>query len=257
VPGDIEPTFPLKEDAMNQYCMFKGTLLRAAPYEDRYVGSPHYVLILKNGNDETFKVVINSASTEVGGDGSNDVYFYADLNFSDPLTAKLVDLAPGLHTTGFPKLDYWQDRSLLDLRRMRAVPYANDAGDRVDVNDIIDDVLTIDETRDSEALPYDNGSGQTQDRLFWTPLDPAVTVYGFGFLFLPQQDGLHETHMNQGNPRGRHWKENGAFQDGAVIVERAGGFMALFTAFQTQCLPTDALGRPEHGAMPLPEFIRS
>jgi len=138
---------------------------------------------------------------------------------------------------------------------LRSVPYLDANGDRADVNDIISDILTIDTTQPPQAIPYDSGNGQPQDRNFFPPKDPKVTVYGFGFLFQPAEDGLHETHMNQGNPPGRHSKENGAFQDGAVIVERAGKFMAMFTAFQTQMLPTNSEGFPEKGAKPLPAFI--
>jgi uncharacterized protein YukJ len=242
---------------VNKYCMFKGILVRAAPFKDQYVGSPHYIMTVRDLAGNLFNIVVNSASTERGEDGDNNVYFYADLNFDDPLTAKLTALQPRLYTDGFPPLDYWQDRSLLDMRRMRPVPYEDGAGNRVDVNDIIDDALTIDETKPSQEYSYDNGTGNLQDRAFWTPSDSAIIVYGFGFLFQPKQDGLHETHMNQGNPRGRHWKENGAFQDGAVIIERSAGFTAFFTAFQTQCLPTNALGQPVSNAIPLPEFIRS
>lgn len=240
---------------MNQYCMFKGTLQNAAPFKPQYVGSPHYVINVKGSDDAIFKIVVNSASTEVGEDGNNNVYFYADLNFTDPLTDKLGQLPYGLQTTDFPRLDYWQDRSLLDLRRMRPVPYADQNGQRADVNDIISEILSIDTTQPPTSLPYDNGNGQPQNRDFYPPTDHDVVVYGFGFLFLPKQDGLHETHMNQGNPRGKHWAENGAFQDGAVIVQRADGFAAIFTAFQTQCLPTDARGYPLASARPLPAFI--
>ncbi len=243
---------------MNEYCMFKGTLQNAAPFEPQYPGSPHYVINVKGDDDAIFKIVVNSASTEIGEDGNNNVYFYADLNFTDPVTNKLGQLESKLHTADFPRLDYWQDRSLLDLRRMRPVPYADENGQRADVNDIISEILSIDTSQKPTPLPYDNGSGQLHNRDFYPPTDNGVVVYGFGFLFPPpKQDGLHETHMNQGNPRGKHWGENGAFQDGAVIVERAGNFAAIFTAFQTQYLPTDAKGYPVAGARPLPEFIAS
>jgi len=241
---------------MNKYCMFKGILVNAAPFKPEYPGSPHYVVTLKGDDDKQFKVVINSASDTVGEDGNNNVYFYADLNFDDPVTDKLGGLGNGLHVDDFPKLDYWQDRSLLDIRRMRPVPFQDENGNRVDVNDDINGVLTIDIHTTPQSLPYDNGSGHLQNRDFFTPTDRKVMVYGFGFLFQPQEDGLHETHMNQGNPRGRHWKENGAFQDGAVIVERNGSFAAFFTAFQTQYLPTDARGFPLPDAVALPDFIR-
>ncbi|WP_233834652.1 DUF2278 family protein [Paraburkholderia sp. ZP32-5] len=241
---------------MNEYCMFKGKLLRAAPFKDSYVGSPHYVITICAADNVPFNLVVNSASTEPGEDGNDDVYFYADLNFTDPLTAKLEALDPGLYTSGFPRLDYWQDSSLLDIHRMRPVPYEDENGQRADVNDIIDEILTIDESQPSQSLPFDNGSGQLRNRDYWTPTTAGIIVYGFGFLFLPKKDGLHETHMNQGNPPGKHYKENGAFQDGAVIVQRPDGFAAMFTAFQTQQLPTNAKGNPTPNARPLPDFIR-
>src|SRR5262249_49632337 len=209
---------------MNEYCMFKGRLLRAAPFKDSYPGSPHYVITVAGNDDKPFNIVVNSASTEPGEDGSDDVYFYADPNFSDPLTARLKALDFGLHTSGFPRLDYWQDRNLLDFHRMRAVPYEDESGNRADVNDTIDEILTIGEAQPSQSFPYDNGSGKLHDRDFWVPAAQNLVVFGFGFLFLPKKDGLHETHMNQGNPPGRHAKENGAFQDGAVIVQRGDKF---------------------------------
>jgi uncharacterized protein YukJ len=97
------------------------------------------------------------------------------------------------------------------------VPYKDATGARFDINDEINDLLTIDENRPSEERPYNNGR-DTQDRTFWRPSGPGdVTVHGFGFLF-PAQDGLHETHMNQGNPvGGGHERENGTFQDGAGL----------------------------------------
>lgn len=87
---------------MNQYCMFKGKLQNAAPFKPQYPGSPHYVINVKGSDDTIFKIVVNSASTEIGEDGNNNVYFYADLNFTDPLTEKLGQLPYGLQTTDFP-----------------------------------------------------------------------------------------------------------------------------------------------------------
>lgn len=240
---------------MNEYCMFKGKLINAAPFLPAYVGSPHYVINVQGSDEAIFKIVVNSASTQIGEDGNYNVYSYADLNFVDPVTDKLTGLALGLHVSDFPRLDYWQDQSLLDLHRMRPIPYAGVDGERADVNDIINAMLSIDTSQAPTSIPYDSGKGAPQPRDFYPPGEAGVIVYGFGFLFQPQEDGLHETHMNQGNPRGPHWQENGAFQDGAVIVQRTNGFAAIFTAFQTQYLPTDSNGFPMKGARPLPEFI--
>jgi uncharacterized protein YukJ len=37
----------------------------------------------------------------------------------------------GLHTEDLSRLDYWQDRSLLDIKRMRPIPYKDEEGNRV------------------------------------------------------------------------------------------------------------------------------
>jgi uncharacterized protein YukJ len=239
----------------NNYCMFKGKLLFGAPYSDAYGGSPHYVITVGKDDGTSFNIVVNSASTAPTANGDNRVYVSIDSNFVDPICDKLRALAAGLYTSGFPELDYWQDRSLLDIRSMRPVPYEDPTGARFDINHEVNDLLTIDENTASEQRPYNNGQ-VTRDRTFWRPSGPGeVTVYGFGFLF-PTQDGLHETHMNQGNPvGGGHERENGIHQDGAVIVQKADGFAAIFTAFQTQWLPTDFRGFPVPNAKPLPQFI--
>ena len=156
----------------NAYCMYKGTLLAGAPFSDAYLGSPHYVITVTDGTGASFNIVVNSASTAPGPGGDDRVYSYIDQQFSDPICDKLTALAPGLYTRGFPKLDYWQDRSLLDIRRMRPVPYEDADGTRFDINDQINDMLTIDITTASEQLPYNNGH-QTQDRTFWRPSGPG------------------------------------------------------------------------------------
>ena len=127
---------------------------------------------------------------------------------------------------------------------MRPIPFQDEQGNRVDVNDTINDVLTIDTTKPSQSLPYDNGSGQIHNRDFFSPTDSTVTVYGFGFLFQPKEDGLHETHMNQGNPIGNHNQDNGVWQDGALFVNlpSQNTWIAVFIAFQTQVWTTDNNG---------------
>jgi uncharacterized protein YukJ len=195
----------------NTYCMYKGILVAGAPYSDAYIGSPHYVIVVSKRDGANFNIAVNSASTAPGPNGDDRVYSYIDPHFVDPICDKLSGLQPDLYTNGFPRLDYWEDRSLLDIRRMRPIPYEDSTGARFDINDQINGLLTIDEGTSSEQRPYDNGH-ETLDRTFWRPSGSGeVTVYGFGFLF-PTRDGLHETHMNQGNPLGGgHERENGVF----------------------------------------------
>ncbi len=236
---------------MNQYCMFKGQLVAAAPYFDEYHANPHYVITVSSDGTDSFNIVVNSSST-VSTNGSKDVYSLVDLHFADPIIRNLDSLASGLYESNFPKLDYWQDHSLVNLKLMRDVPYEDEDGSRFDINDTINDVLTIDESQPFEMVGYQGG-----ERKFWKPTSSTpIMVYGFGFLFLPAKDGLHETHMNQGNPRsGGHAKENGIFQDGAVIVQKSDGFAAMFTAFQSQYVPTNATGYPTADAVPLAQYI--
>ena len=241
----------------NEYCMFKGKLKCGAPFSDKYKGSPHYVIRLTGTDDADFDIVVNAASTAPTSDGDNRVYASIDLHFTDPIIEKLKLLDEGLHTQNFPRLDYFQDASLVNLKSMRPIPYNDASGNRFDINDQVNMLLAIDDSQPSEDLNFNNGKFD-QIRKFWTPTTQNVIVYGFGFLFQPAENGLHETHMNQGNPKnGGHAKENGAFQDGAVIVQIGDNFTAMFTAFQTPYWPTNAQGYPEPDSVALPRYIHA
>lgn len=76
--------------------------------------------------------------------------------------------------------------------------------------------------------------------------DGAATVYAFGSAFSDRGvvDGIHDIHMNQGNPTNNHGGDNGIWQDGALFLEMKGGLTAVFLAFQTQSWTTDAAGNP-------------
>ena len=88
--------------------------------------------------------------------------------------------------------------------------------------------------------------------------DPAARLYAFGARWGPEAarpdlifgfapgNGLHDVHMNQGNPPGRHGHDNGTWQDGALFIELPGDrrWGAVFLAFQSQSWQTDANGFP-------------
>ncbi|NTU54067.1 MAG: YukJ family protein [Chlorobiaceae bacterium] len=69
--------------------------------------------------------------------------------------------------------------------------------------------------------------------------------------------GVHNIHQNQGDPPDSPWAaENGAWQDGAVMVERADGTVAAFLCkFSTQrfCVEEEAEKAGEVMVGPLPE----
>ena len=77
----------------------------------------------------------------------------------------------------------------------------------------------------------------------WGPETSKADAY---FRFLPG-NGIHDIHMNQGNS-GKYKKDNGVFQDGALIVSYPQGkWLAFFFAFQSQSFDTDDKGNPKTG----------
>jgi hypothetical protein len=78
-------------------------------------------------------------------------------------------------------------------------------------------------------------------------LQEARRVFMFGSLFEtgPNGPGVHDTHMNQGDPvppagQADHQSDDGVWQDGAVIIERTDGrIVAWLVKFSTQTLNTN------------------
>lgn len=96
------------------------------------------------------------------------------------------------------------------------------------------------------------------NRLLEKAMNQKLDVYVFG-RFYDSNNGIHDTHMNQGSTKGfindprnrRNDKDdrNDIWQDGAGIVDMGdGSWAAYFAAFTQQELPTDGLGNPEDGA---------
>ena len=57
--------------------------------------------------------------------------------------------------------------------------------------------------------------------------------------------GVHDIHLNQGDPLGQFQHLDGTWQDGAVLIERPSGeIVAFLTKFETQSLHTNSQGLP-------------
>jgi uncharacterized protein YukJ len=82
-----------------------------------------------------------------------------------------------------------------------------------------------------------------------TIADKNGVIYAFGSAFSDRGkvDGIHDIHMNQGNPRGNHGRDNGVWQDGALLIHlpAKGTWTAVFLAFQTESWSTDSAGSPD------------
>ena len=57
--------------------------------------------------------------------------------------------------------------------------------------------------------------------------------------------GVHNVHLNQGDPPGPHQAEDGIWQDGAVVVRNSDGSVRIWQVkFNTQSLDTGPDGLP-------------
>ncbi|KNH08290.1 hypothetical protein BRCH_00221 [Candidatus Burkholderia brachyanthoides] len=238
--------------ASNEYVCFKGTVKLGVPFLKGYKGDPHYVIVSEDQNGREFRIVTNvkSDSSLTGPAGYLVLYAWNE-QFQHPMTADLNKLALGVATSNFPTLDYVHDEGFVDLSSMRPISL-DTTHEENDINALLNDMLELDMSVQGIDFVYPTLTYK-DNRLGWKS-KKEVTVYGFGFLFEPSKDGLHETHMNQGNPKpGKGSKirdysnENGVSQDGAVMMEVDGKFQALFVAFQTQLVPTDDRGWPIPG----------
>jgi len=81
-----------------------------------------------------------------------------------------------------------------------------------------------------------------------TIADADGVIYAFGSAFADagQVDGIHDIHMNQGNPLDSFGADNGIWQDGALFIHlpAKNTWTAVFIAFQTESWQTDDSGTP-------------
>jgi uncharacterized protein YukJ len=81
-----------------------------------------------------------------------------------------------------------------------------------------------------------------------TIADKDGVIYAFGSAYSDsgKVDGIHDIHMNQGNPKNNHGGDNGVWQDGALLISLPSKktWTAVFIAFQTESWTTDSVGNP-------------
>ena len=192
--------------------------------------------ILINRGDMPHRIAINTKSNE----GPSQVLYYADDDFHHEITDALqqsnlqsgytaLDSKPGGLALDFIR------RNLFDTSKMVPLPTNGSGGDTDDLNDRLDFFV-------QQAIT-----------------DPSAVIYAFGQHWLDAQGadhyfpeinpstGIHDIHMNQGNPKGgKYYNDNGPWQDGGLIFHFASRnrWAAVFTAFQSQSFHTDDAGNP-------------
>jgi uncharacterized protein YukJ len=178
---------------------------------------PHYHIDVRRPDAKDFDIAVNIQSF----DGSEVLYAIRP-DEAPPHAASLHQLQWDLYALPAERSDYW-----IDYIRMPLV------------------------TREEmKLLPIESG----QDHELRTELDkfvdesiadPQCTIYVYGYPY-PTDDGIHQIHMNQGNPRGNHAAENGTWHDGAIFAYFPGQdkWWTLLLAFQSQSFNTDDQGNP-------------
>jgi uncharacterized protein YukJ len=208
------------------------SVLQGLPTAGKVVtdASTHYQITLQ-ATAGPFTVAVNIEST----DGSEVLYAILD-NFQPPDPAGLLALPSGMHplpsTPGGLALDFVREQvngaPMITLDQMTLLPESQ--GIR------------------NHATPLENAV----DTLLNQTIADGGTIFAFGSAYADsgQVDGIHDIHMNQGNPAGTFSKDNGIWQDGAIFIYQpsTATWTALFIAFQTESWNTDSSGNPPSNA---------
>jgi uncharacterized protein YukJ len=183
--------------------------------------NPHFRIPVNTGSG-MFTVDVNVEST----DGS-EVLYLIDQNFTPPDPNSLAALATGVNTLerapGGLALDYVREQiggaPMVSRDRMTLLPIGGG-------------------TMKNAVAAAVNAAIQ----------DKNGVIYAFGSSYADPggQQGIHDIHMNQGNPPGSFEKDNAIWQDGALFLElpAKNQWIAVFLAFQTESWMTDNNGNP-------------
>ncbi|GAB3807473.1 hypothetical protein GCM10028819_44400 [Spirosoma humi] len=184
----------------------------------------HFEIKLNTGTD-FYRIAVNVRSQ----DGSM-LMTYVDDNFQHELCARLLESFPenGIYSINDAAkrkqfgLDFLRRNMIGDFAKMVILPNNLPGLD----NDL------------EEKLSF---------ALDKSKADPNARIFAFGEQwpgtskpdkYFPEikDQGLHDIHMNQGNPQGSFEKDNGVFQDGGLLIyyPSLGRWTAILLAFQTQ-----------------------
>ena len=209
--------------------------------------SAHYQITVESANG-TFTVAVNIESV----DGSEVLYAIKE-GFTAPDPAGLAALASGFtpvpSVPGGLALDFVRStvegQPLITRAEMADLPVATNS------QRFLQDALGLEEnfaklgSAEQAAHALQNAVVALLNQAV---ADPGSLVYAFGSAYADggATDGIHDIHMNQGNPTDNHGNDNGIWQDGALLVSlpAQGSWTALFIAFQTESWQTDAAGDP-------------
>ena len=207
------------------------------------LSTPHLQIKIIDGRNQAWRIAVNVLSA----DQSHLVFHRVDPLQSHPALAGLAQLESGFTEISAPDrsaasaLDYFR-APLYDWPTGIAVP-STGPGANDDLQDML--VTYLKQLRDQSGEIFAFGAK------FPEPGEPP-SPRSIDNQFKTKQ-GIHDIHMNQGNPAGPFAKDNGVFQDGGLILKFPSRYMGLFLRFQTQWLPTDdATGHRSANAQAIP-----
>jgi uncharacterized protein YukJ len=205
------------------YAVLKGKAIdkfRGEPNDS----TPHYEIHVTAAGKH-YRIAVNVQSQQA----PSEVLYFVNEDFEWAHLQELKGLAGGF--TGLDDrdniaIDYVRSQ-LFDTSTMKPLP-ANDPGASNDLERLIDKYITLAITK------------------------PGAMLYAFGSRFGPENKkdatfgftpglGVHDIHMNQGNSGKQFVKDDGVFQDGALLINLPQGdqWIAIFLAFQSQSFQTD------------------
>ncbi|KAK0712032.1 hypothetical protein B0H67DRAFT_586847 [Lasiosphaeris hirsuta] len=201
---------------VNDYGVWK-----ARPVSFTYEGrdkdpkSPHLSLIFTDNENGRGRAAINIKS---GDQNESRLTFWSTPKINHPITTDLAKLDYGFKPLGGTAeqapgglaLDFIRG-NLFQRTEGRILPHDVDGPD----NDILDQLKPT----------------------ITAAIAQKATIYLFGSAF-NNGKGIHNVHMNQGNPQ-RFARDNGVYQDGALLIQFADHWAALFIGFASQAVHTD------------------
>ncbi|MFZ6719861.1 DUF2278 family protein [Undibacterium sp. Ji49W] len=213
--------------ALSTYGILKGTVVGHL----RDADDDHYQILVRCGT--TLHRIASNVKSSAPKSPST-VLFLSATSLPEAYTKSLQALAPGYKKLPSKPaglaLDYVRS-GIFKTGNMKPLPPDAPGADN-DLKDLLETAV-IKAMQQSGAVIYALGAK-------WGPEQGKADKY---FKFSPG-NGIHDIHMNQGND-GSYKKDNGVYQDGALIIEYPGNkWRAFFFAFQSQTFDTDDAGNP-------------
>lgn len=206
------------------YSVLKGDPQRGEVAFNRQGKNPHYRIYMQDGS----QVDVNIESSN----GSEVLYV-----IYDPFVPPNPDLLNQLNI-GITSVDRNPGGLALDYVREQA-------GGKLMVQQSDMSLLPI-----PDQNPQDQLKNAVISLLNRASADPEGLIFGFGSGYSDPTGvvGVHNIHMNQGNPLNAGFSnDNGIWQDGALFVRlpATDQWIGLFIAFQSESWQTDDKGDPD------------